>query len=81
MDTAHGRKNTSVPISSGFMPGPFQNDEVSFSKMFTFTSQSSLPSARRFLLALAPPQAGFMPHAKQPFTSPLSILSKMFSQK
>src|SRR5512139_176534 len=81
MDETQGSMNTSVWISLGFMPGPFQKDAVSLSKRLTFTSHLSLVIAFRVLLALAPEQAGFWPQAKKPSNWPLFILSKSMSHE
>src|SRR5574337_739291 len=79
-DDEAGSRKTSVWISFGFMPGPFQNEPVSLSKRFTFTIHLSLASAWRVLFELAPEHAGFCPQAKKPSNWPLSILSKIMSR-
>src|SRR5512145_351235 len=61
MDETQGSMNTSVWMSLGFMPGPFQNSPVSLSKRLTFTIHLSLASAARVLFEFAPEQAGFWP--------------------
>ncbi len=81
METAQGRKKTSVLIFLGSMPGPSQNQPVSLGKMLTLTSQSSSAMASLVLLELAPEQAGFMPHANSPLNWPLLILSNRVSQE
>src|SRR5271157_2834319 len=73
--------NTSVLMLLGSVPGAFQKEPVSLSKMLTLTSQSSLAKARLTLLALAPLQAGFWPHAKKPFMVPSYIWSNRFSHE
>src|SRR3990170_273529 len=78
-DEAQGSMKTSVWISLGFMPGPFQNEAVSLSKRLTFTIHLSLASAFRVLFELAPEHAGFWPQAKKPSNLPLSIWSKSTS--
>ena len=78
---AAGRKNTSVPISSGTSSPVSTSCEsrqkVAVSIMFVSrtTSQSSFDIARRWSLPLAEPTAGFSPTTKKPFTSPSSIRS------
>ena len=78
-DELQGRRKTSVWISLGSMPGPFQKEPVSLSKRFTFTIHLSLESAFRVLFELAPEHAGFWPQAKKPSNLPLNIWSKSMS--
>src|SRR4030067_965917 len=78
-DELQGSRKTSVWMSLGFMPGPFQNEPVSLSKRLTFTIHLSLASALRVLFELAPEHAGFWPQAKKPSNLPLSIWSKSMS--
>jgi len=73
--------NTSVFISAGFIPGPFQKEPVSLSKRLTFTSQSSFFMASRFFPALEPLHAGFWPQAKKPLISSLYMASKRSIQE
>src|SRR5512144_2171053 len=65
-DEAAGSRKTSVWISFGFIPGPFQKDAVSLSKRFTVTIHFSFPSASLTYLAAGVEQAGFCPQAKNP---------------
>ena len=69
---AHGRKKTSVPMSSVAsspvsISGPsFQNVAVSIICMSRTTSHSRLARPRRCILPLACPTAGFSPTTKYP---------------
>src|SRR5512135_3365325 len=80
-EEAQGSMKTSVWISFGFMPGPFQNEPVSLSKRLTFTIHLSFDSACRVLFEFAPEHAGFWPHAKNPSNFPLFIWSKSMSHE
>ena len=59
MEAAAGSIKTSVLIFLGSIPGPFQKEGVSLSKMLIWTIQSSLARACRTLLALGMLTHGF----------------------
>ncbi len=76
---AAGRKNTSVPISSGralpvSISGPFcQKLALSVITMSRTTSQSSLAMALRCRRPLGEPTTGFSPGRKNPLHQPSSM--------
>jgi hypothetical protein len=81
MDETQGRKNTSVWMSLGFMPGPRQNDAVSLSKRLTVTIHFSFPRASRAYFAAGVEQAGFWPQAKKPSNLPCHMRKNRLSHE
>src|SRR5574340_1787693 len=80
-EEAQGSIKTSVCISLGFAPGPFQKEPVSLSKRFTLTIHLTLERAFLTFPAFEPEQAGFWPQAKKPSNLSLSIWSKSTSHE
>ena len=65
-------------IFFGSIPGPFQKEAVSLSKMFTWTIQSSLVKASRTLLAVGKTAGRVLADAMNPLILPSYMLSIMF---